>query len=109
MSLAPSIPSTQLPAPMPGPRARFPGQLAIAFRRDTLGFLTRMSREYGDCVHFRAGRMPLYLFNHPDAVRDVLVTHDECFIKGPALQRAKETLGDGLLTSEGEFHRKQRR
>ena len=42
-------------------------------------------------------------------MRDVLVTQDEHFIKGPALRRAKDTLGEGLLTSEGDLHRRQRR
>src|SRR5207247_11064516 len=39
----------------------------------------------------------------------VLVTTRAKFMKGPALQRAKRLLGDGLLTSEGDFHRRQRR
>ena len=39
----------------------------------------------------------------------VLVTNDDCFIKGPALRQAKNMLGEGLLTSEGDFHHRQRR
>ena len=39
----------------------------------------------------------------------MLVTQADAFIKGPALRRAKDTLGEGLLTSEGNFHRRQRR
>jgi cytochrome P450 len=39
----------------------------------------------------------------------VLVTHAEQFQKSPALRAAKVTLGEGLLTSEGDFHRRQRR
>jgi cytochrome P450 len=46
---------------------------------------------------------------HPDMVRDVLVTHHRNFIKSLALQRARVLLGTGLLTSEGEFHLRQRR
>jgi cytochrome P450 len=109
MSTAPLSEPISLAGRMPGPRPRFPNQIALAFRMDTLGFLTRVARQYGDFVYFMAGGHPFYILSHPDAVRDVLVTKDDCFIKGPALQRAKETLGDGLLTSEGEFHRRQRR
>ena len=109
MSTAQLTPPVELPRQMPGPRARFPYQIALSFRRDTLGFLSRVAQQYGDFVHFEGGGHQFYILSHPDAVRDVLVTKDDCFIKGPALQRAKETLGDGLLTSEGEFHRKQRR
>jgi cytochrome P450 len=93
----------------PGPRAKFPGQLIFALRGDSLGFLTRTAQAYGDVAHFRIGRLKYYLLSHPDHVRDLLVTHDAKFTKGPALRAAKVTLGDGLLTSEGEAHRRQRR
>lgn len=72
---------------------------------ERLALLSRVSREYGDVVRFRRG----WLFSHPDAVQDVLVTHDRCFQKSPDLWWAKFTLGNGLLTSEGDFHRRQRR
>ncbi len=38
-----------------------------------------------------------------------MVTNQQNFHKGLALQRAKRLLGEGLLTSEDEFHRRQRR
>ncbi len=79
------------------------------FRRDPLGFLTSLSREYGDVVGFRIGTMPLVLLSHPDDIRDVLVTHQRDFIKGRGLQRTRLLLGDGLLTNEGEAHLRQRR
>jgi cytochrome P450 len=69
-----------------------------------LGLLTRAAREQGDVVRFHRG----LLFAHPDAVRDVLVTHDRLFRKSPALRRARFTLGNGLLTNEGETYRRQR-
>jgi cytochrome P450 len=93
----------------PGPRSRLPGGVVIRLRSDVLGYLTKVFKQYGDTVHFRAGGRDFFVFNHPDQIRDVLVTHDASFIKGPSLQRAKETLGEGLLTSEGDFHRRQRR
>lgn len=94
---------------VPGPKAFWPGRNTYSFSRDPLKFLARMAREYGDVVRFRAGPQRVFLLNHPDYVRDVLVTHHGRFIKGRALQRAKRLLGEGLLTSEGEFHRRQRR
>jgi cytochrome P450 len=93
----------------PGPKAFWPGRNMYFFSRDPLNFLARMAREYGDVVRFRAGPQRVFLLNHPDYVRDILVTHHERFIKGRALQRAKRLLGEGLLTSEGDFHRRQRR
>src|SRR5256714_4182493 len=94
---------------VPGPKTLWPGGHVFYFRRDPLKFFTRLAREYGDIVQFRTGPQRVFLLNHPDYVRDILVTHHERFIKGRALQRAKRLLGDGLLTSEGEFHRRQRR
>jgi cytochrome P450 len=92
----------------PGPRARFPGELLLLLARDRLGFLHRLA-ECGDAAHLTIGRRHLFLFRHPDLVRDVLVTQGRHFARGRGLQRARLLLGDGLLTSEGEFHRRQRR
>jgi len=68
-----------------------------------------MAAEHGDIAHFRVGPQHLYLFNHPDLIRDVLVTNQKNFHKSRGLERAKRLLGDGLLTSEGDFHLRQRR
>jgi cytochrome P450 len=94
---------------VPGPKTFWPGGHVYSFRRDPLKFLTRLAREYGDVVQFKTGPQRIFLLNHPEHVRDVLVTHHERFHKGRALQRARRLLGTGLLTSEGEFHRRQRR
>ncbi len=97
------------PAQVPGPRAYWPVGQVVQFRRDPLALLTRLAREYGDVARFNAATQPLYLLSHPEHVRDVLVTRNGSFMKGRALQRAKRLLGEGLLTSEGEFWRRQRR
>ena len=78
------------------------------FWRDRTGFLTRQAA-LGDVSFFRMGGQPVFLVNHPDLIRDLLVVNADKFIKGRALQRAKVLLGDGLLTSESEFHLRQRR
>ncbi len=83
------------------------GQL-LPLRRDILGFLTKLARQYGDVVSFRLGPIKACLLNHPDYIRDVLVVHDRRFAKGRPLELAKRLLGEGLLTSEGEHHRRHR-
>src|ERR687893_2919712 len=101
--------TTALP---PGPGSAHLGRRLrgfLAFRRDPLKFITSLAREHGDIVHFRLGPQRVFMLNHPDLVRDALVTHQDHFHKGRALQRAKRLLGEGLLTSEGEHHRRQRR
>ena len=64
--------------------------------------------EYGDVVHLNIGPNT-YLVNHPDFIRDILVTNHRLFTKSALLRRMKTLLGDGLLTSEGELHLRQRR
>ncbi|MBV9960027.1 MAG: cytochrome P450 [Acidobacteria bacterium] len=99
--------STQLYPP--SLKRKFFGANFLAFRRDPLGFLQAAHSECGDITFFKLGPQEVYFLNHPDYIRDVLVTHHQSFIKGRALQRSKRLLGEGLLTSEGEFHRRQRR
>lgn len=93
----------------PGPKRTLPGLNFFNFRRNSLEYLQSVARDYGDVVYFKLGPQNAYFFNHPDYVKDVLVTHNQSFMKGRALQRSKRLLGEGLLTSEGEFHRRQRR
>src|SRR5215475_2002106 len=81
----------------------------MAFRRDPLGFLLGAAETYGDVVQLKFGPETLFFINHPDAIRDVLVTNTRNFTKSRGLEMAKRFLGEGLLTSEGEFHRRQRR
>jgi cytochrome P450 len=78
-------------------------------RRDLAGFLLGLHRAQGDVARAKIGTLLVHLVAHPDDVRDVLVTHQRAFMKGHVLQRAKMLLGEGLLTSEGEFHLRQRR
>jgi cytochrome P450 len=94
----------------PGPKSANPllGVLS-AFRKDPPGFLLRNGREYGDLVHLRLAHQNAYLVNRPEWIRDILVTHQSNFVKSRVLERAKRLLGEGLLTSEGEFHTRQRR
>jgi len=74
-----------------------------------LAALTALAREQGDIAHVRLGRREIFLLNHPEFIEQVLVKQSGNFSKGIALQRARLLLGDGLLTSEGQLHREQRR
>ncbi len=93
----------------PGPKGLpFVGSL-IDYFSDMLGFLTRVSEEYGDIVYYKLGSRKMYLLNNPEHIKDVLVTNNRNFEKSRALKRTKIVLGEGLLTNEGEPHIKQRR
>jgi cytochrome P450 len=92
----------------PGPRIG-PLQGVGKIRHDPLNFHLEVARRYGDLAYFRAGPFHIYVLSHPDLVRDLLVTKGHSTMKGQALQEAKRILGEGLLTSEGEEHRRHRR
>ena len=76
---------------------------------DQLGFLTRTAREYGDVARLRFLNVPLCLLSHPDHVEYVLVKNNRNFIKDRAERSGLRFLGQGLLTSERDYWRRQRR
>jgi cytochrome P450 len=93
-----------------GPRSLLPaGVFWRIRRRGFLPFLEETVQKYGDVAHWRITGQDYVVVSHPEDIREILVTHAERFTKGPAMRNAKVTLGEGLLTSEGELHRRQRR
>jgi cytochrome P450 len=93
---------------IPGPRAQYPGQFFIRMASDKLALFADMAR-HGDVSRIQVGPQAVVLLMHPDDIRRVLVTNQRTFVKGRATRRTKLMLGDGLLTSEGELHLRQRR
>lgn len=94
----------------PGPKGHLILGSLPEFRRDQLGFLPNLIQTYGDVVYFRFLHLPIYLIGSPDYVREVLVNQADKFEKAP-LDRdiLSKFLGNGLLTSEGSFWRRQRK
>lgn len=92
----------------PGPEGNAVLGSARELRRDPLAFLTGL-REYGDIASFRVGRRRIYMVHTPELVREVLVTQNRKFAKTGIILQARPLLGNGLLTSEGDLHRRQRR
>lgn len=80
----------------------------LEFRRSPTAFLQKITK-LGDVTTFNLGGQTAFCINNPEMIRDLLVTNNHKFIKGRALQRAKKLLGTGLLTSEKDFHLRQRR
>jgi len=93
----------------PGPKVSRIGSLTYSFTRDPLNFLANIARTYGDLASYRMGGKILYVVNDPQWIKDILVTHNRNFTKSRGLERTKKLLGNGLLTSEKEFHLRQRR
>jgi cytochrome P450 len=93
----------------PGPKISRWASLTYRLSADPLDFLTTLARTYGDLASYRMGGELIFFADHPQYIRDVLVTHSRNFTKSRGLERSKPLLGNGLLTSEGAFHLRQRR
>ena len=78
-------------------------------RGDAIGYFTKCFREYGDIVFLRFLGVPMCLVNRPDCIESVLVTQHHNFEKSKDYRALRRVLGNGLLTSEGEFWRRQRK
>src|ERR1700732_5019185 len=97
-------------APAPGPKLSFIASLIYRpGGGNPLDFFTTLARTYGDVSSYKMGGEQLFLVNEPQLIRDVLVTHSRNFTKSRGLERSKRLLGQGLLTSEGATHLRQRR
>jgi cytochrome P450 len=93
----------------PGP-AGLPlvGVLPWAWHRP-LEFLPEIRRRYGEVVGLRFGRYQAYLVSAPDLIRHIVQENHRNYVKGLDTQKLKVLVGEGLLTSEGDLWRQQRR
>ena len=93
----------------PGPHSILPNKLLRKFMNDPIKTLMDIAHTYGDICHFKFGRQHIYLLNNPDYIEGILIRDHKNFIKSRGLQASKRILGEGLVTSEGEYHDRQRR
>jgi cytochrome P450 len=78
--------------------------------RNPLQFFQNIALQYGDIVCYRPAPEPAYLINHPDYIRHILVDNNRNYSKDTYSNRLfSKVIGQGLLTTEGEVWRKQRR
>ncbi|MFE5245039.1 MULTISPECIES: cytochrome P450 [unclassified Streptomyces] len=92
----------------PGPPVRALPGLLRKLAVDRLGMMRDAAR-LGDAVRVSMGPKKLYIFNRPDYAKHVLADNSANYHKGIGLVQARRVLGDGLLTSDGEVWRRQRR
>lgn len=100
--------------PQPRGLARPPGppglRTLVRMMRGTKGtdLFGGIARDYPGIAHVRLGREHAYVLSDPELVVRVLLTEAKHSTKGRALMQAKALLGEGLLTSHGQLHRRQR-
>ncbi|MYW94151.1 cytochrome P450 [Amycolatopsis rubida] len=93
----------------PGPPRRATLRLLKQLFTDRLALMGDSAEDYGDLVRIAIGPKTLYLVNHPDLAKHVLADNAANYHKGIGLREARQALGDGLLTSDGETWHRQRR
>ncbi|HET8674674.1 MAG TPA: cytochrome P450 [Blastocatellia bacterium] len=95
----------------PGPRGHLIRGNLPEYVPSPLTFLEEVQRQYGDVARLRFFHIPIYIFNNPEHIEDVLVTKNRLFIKPVDFRFPffRAIFGNGLLTSEGDFWLRQRR
>jgi cytochrome P450 len=95
----------------PGPKGTPVMGVMREFNRDSLGFIERAQSDYGDIVWMRFLYVPALFLYHPNEIEYVLSTNSRNFRKAMSLRSNffQRLVGNGLLTSEGEEWKRQRR
>jgi cytochrome P450 len=93
----------------PGPRGTLIGGSLRQFSTRRLDFFLDVARTHGDLASFRFGPKRIFLASHPDLVEQVLVTDARHYVKHFGARMYKPVLGNGLVTSEGDFWLRQRK
>lgn len=80
-----------------------------ALFRDPYRFVMDTAAAHDGLVRLGAGPMDIYIVSHPDYVRRILVTNASNYVKGSMMKPFRAALGNGLVTSEGDHWKRQRR
>ncbi len=93
----------------PGPRGLPVLGMLLAIRRDPTAVFMDAARRFGDVAYLKIGPRRGYLLTNPADVRHVLQDNAANYRKSPLYDKLRQSLGNGLLTSEGAFWLRQRR
>jgi cytochrome P450 len=94
---------------LPGPGRQHALSLLWRMNKNRIEVIAEAAKLYGDATRIPLGPKTLYLFNHPDHAKHVLIDNPLNYHKGIGLQHARKVIGDGLLTSEGDRWKAQRK
>jgi cytochrome P450 len=91
----------------PGPAEGFD----LGGNEESLSLMRRCFAQYGDVYRIFAPSRGVYnyVINHPRDIKRVLLSNHRNYTKGEGMDRVKILLGNGIMTSEGDFWRRQRR
>lgn len=92
-----------------GPRGRFFTGSLSERKKDPLGLFLSTALQYGEAVFYKMGPKRVFQFTNPDAIKYIFQENSKNYIKGVGYDKLEPVLGKGLLTSEGEHWKRQRR
>ncbi|HEY0786312.1 MAG TPA: cytochrome P450, partial [Acidobacteriaceae bacterium] len=119
--MTPTLLESEAPAPVviergayrypPGLRRNLPFYLLSRFFRpgNPILLFAYLQQTYGNIAHYRLLHNHIVFINEPEYIREILINQAQHFIKERTQRRMKILLGEGLITSEGEIHMRQRR
>src|SRR5580700_5757965 len=95
----------------PGLHLNLPFYLLRRFFKpgNPIALFQHLAQTYGRMAHYRLGLSHIVFVNQPDFIHEILINQPQHFIKERTQRRMKILLGEGLITSDGEVHRRQRR
>jgi cytochrome P450 len=95
----------------PGLRLNLPLYLSRRFFRvgNPILLFEHLYATYGRMAHYRVGPSHIVLVSEPEFIREILINQAQYFVKERTQKRMKILLGEGLITSDGEIHSRQRR
>jgi cytochrome P450 len=82
---------------------------SLVVLKDPLAFFVSTFAEYGDIYNVNSNFYTIYVTANPEYIQEIMVTNKKDYAKSDDYKVLKYSLGNGLLTSEGEFWKKQRR
>lgn len=96
--------------PMPGPRGLPWIGCLNALLRDPLAFYTAIARRYAGIAHIPLkGARSVYLVSEPSLIKELLVDNRGAYQRNIRYEAMQRLLGEGLVLSEGETWRRERR
>ncbi len=95
----------------PGLQLNLPFYLLRRFFKpaNPIALFEHLAKTYGRMAHYRLGFSHIVFINEPEFIHEILINQPQHFIKERTQRRMKILLGEGLITSDGEVHRRQRR
>ena len=111
VDLAEETPARRLEPTRAGLPPLAAAQFDVASTEDSLELLVASTQQLGDLyrVYAPGRKRDTWICNHPDDIKRLLVTNHRNYTKGVGLDRVKILLGNGIMVSEGDFWKRQRR